>query len=586
MEIQSLIKKAILDELNELREEHDLEVNVEESKVFGDYTTNIAMQAFKKLPTALQGAKGHTQPVRAANPKDLAEKIAQGILSKGHTFLSNVEVAGPGFINFTLSDRFISQQIREILEGNSIVKLNSGKRAIVEYSSPNIAKPFTVGHLRSTIIGDAVANLLEASGYTVFRDNHLGDWGTQFGKLIVAIKELGKGNQEANIDAISSAKQPVKELVALYVEFHEKAESDPALEERGREWFTKLEHGDDEAKKLWQMCIDWSWQEFHQIYQELGVSFTENGGHGYGESFFEDKMQRVVDELQRSGYLQEGKEGARLFFFPEEELPPLMVLKKDGSTLYATRDLATDKFRLEKYGQDILIINEVGAEQELYFKQLYRIEELLGWYTPGQRVHVKHGLFRFKDGKMSTRKGNVIWLEDVIAEAKKRAHELAADDTQHVSNLVAIGAIKWNDLKRAAHLDITFDWDELLSMDGNSGPYVQYALVRANSVLEKAGTSSFQHTPSDVTFDVAERALARQLVFFPEAVERAGKDYAPHTLCTYLYALAGVFNSFYNTTRILDDETTREKRLMLTKATSVILSKGLQLLGILVPEKM
>lgn len=378
----------------------------------GDYATNVAMVLFPILKK--EGNSAYT------NPRILAEAIVSK-LNDQTACLSNyqtISIAGPGFINFTLKPTSYVTELNLITtQKNNYGKSDThrGKNVIVEYSSPNIAKPFTIGHLRSTIIGDSIANLKQAVGWTVFRDNHLGDWGTQFGKQIYAIKTWGN---EAEIE---SAQEPVKLLVDLYVRFHQEAETHPEMEDEARLWFKRLEDGDPEARRLWKKCIDWSWKEFSSIYKELGIIHTENDGRGYGESFFEDKMQPVIDILNHAQMLKEGKEGAQIVEFEGTKLPPLMILKKDGATLYATRDLATDYFRMHHYGTDITIINEVGAEQSLYFQQLFAIETALGWFRKEQRQHVGHGLYRFKDIKMSTRKGNVIWLKDVINEAKKRA---------------------------------------------------------------------------------------------------------------------------------------------------------------------
>ncbi len=574
---------------------------------FGDWTTNLA----------LQGIKDQRSENRFQNPRQLAEALVVELkkeIQSSHlqSLISDIQVAGPGFINFFVSKDFYVAEMGELIqkEGKVTRKKNAGKKVIVEFSSPNIAKPFTIGHLRSTIIGDAVANVLDATGYQVFRDNHLGDWGTQFGKLIVAIKKWG------DLEAIEKSENPVKDLVDLYIKFHDEAEKNPEFEDEGRAWFKKLEDGDIEARELWQKCIDWSWKEFDRIYAQLNVHFTENNGKGYGESYFEDKMSEVVSELKSSKFLKDGKEGAQLFFFPNEELAPLMILKKDGSTLYATRDLATDKFRLKQYGEDVLVINEVGAEQEFYFRQLYKIEELLGWYKPGQRVHVKHGMFRFKDVKMSTRKGNVIWLNDVIEEAKKRAGERfkvqgsseKSSKVNHASvQAVAIGALKWNDLKRASHLDVVFDWDEILSMEGNSGPYLQYVYVRTISVLKKfieLEKSLNQAWFDDLNDFSSEREVAKllqpeeiellqKLSQFGEVVEQSADLYEPHHLCTYLYQTAQLFNTFYNKHTILGEALDKKEltpqtwlRLNIVRATKEVIGEGLRLLGIQTVEEM
>ena len=546
----------------------------------GDYSSNVALVAAKKL---------------GKNPMEVGEEIAVKFRIQNSEF--RIEVVRPGFVNFWVSDEALIDTLYNSTKYFDTSGAGEKKgKVVVEYSSPNIAKPFTLGHLRPTIIGDAVANLLEATGWEVYRDNHVGDWGTQFGKQIYAIKEWGSEEE------IERAERPVKMLVDLYVKFHEEAEKHPEIEDKAREWFKKLEQGDEEARRLWQKCIDWSWKEFDAIYQKLGIEFTENNGRGYGESYFEDKMQPVIQELEEKGLLKQGEEGAKLIFFPNEEYPPLMILKKDGSSLYSTRDLATDKFRLEKYGKDILVINAVGAEQSLYFQQIYKLEEMLGWYKKEQRVHIKNGLYRFADQKMSTRKGNVIWLEDVLEEAVERAKKLGEDVDAKTAEVVAIGSIKWNDLKRESRQDIVFDWDDILNMQGNSGPYLQYTFARTQSVLRKAGIRHSGDERSEDSripnvrdsgqarmtgLEIEEREVLRLLARFEETVQEAAQRYAPHTLCTYLFELAQVFNLFYQKLPILKaDRDVREFRVVLTQKTGEVIQKGLELLGIQAPEKM
>lgn len=555
----------------------------------GDFATNTALQLFGQ-----RGKEGYEALQHFSNPRMLGQAIADAITAHQAETpeIESVSIAGPGFINFTLTENYWNTQLARLLQDTHLPLLNlgDGQTVVVEFSSPNIAKPFTVGHLRSTIIGAAVANVLEASGFDVKRDNHLGDWGTQFGKLIYAIKAW------SSVEEITQHERPVKKLVELYVQFHQEAEAHPELEDEGRAWFTRLEQGNEEARALWQQCIEWSWIEFNAIYAQLGVTFTENGGRGYGESHFENKMDEVIAELRAKNLLTES-DGAQLVFFPGDEFPPLMILKKDGSTLYATRDLATDKFRLNTYGPDVTIINEVGAEQGLYFQQLFRTEELLGWVQPGQRVHVGHGHFRFAKGKMSTRKGNVIWLEDVLQEATQRAQSLAessekSDRQLAQKNAAAIGtgALKWNDLKRSPHLDVVFDWDELLNMQGNSGPYMQYTAVRARSVLQKANIDlgelpALTQNLTNPTWSEGEQALLKTLVQYPEYVASAAQEYAPHHLCTYLYNLAQTFNTFYNTHPIVGSAE-QAQRLALTAATLRVVQHGLEMLGMETVEKM
>lgn len=565
-----MLKKEITKLIHEVLEKKEITdvkiiVDYPADPKHGDYSSNVALIAAKKV---------------GKNPMEFAEDLKKELEALHSDMFEKIEIAKPGFINFSLK---VNTLISEI-ENESLPDVGKNRKVVVEYSSPNIAKPFTIGHLRSTIIGDAVANLLSATGWDVKRDNHVGDWGTQFGKQIYAIKAWG------NESDIEKSERPVKELVALYVKFHEEAEKNPTLEDEAREWFKKLEDGDKEARALWQKCIDWSWKEFDAIYQQLGVTFTENNGRGYGEAFFENKMDAIVSELEEKHLMKEGKEGARIVEYADEtKLPPLMILKKDGASLYATRDLATDKFRMDTYNDDnLLVINEVGAEQALYFRQLYKLEELLGWFQPGQRVHIKHGLYRFKEGKMSTRKGNVIWLEDVLEEAKKRAGELSKEG-EEVSDLVAFGAIKWNDLKRTPEQDIAFEWDEVLNMQGNSGPYMQYTYVRTKSILDKAkemGVSAFEFTYSGET-NTEERDLLRLLTRFDEIVVEASVKFSPSTVATYLFELAQAFNLFYQKHPILKgDESNMQFRLMITSSVGKTIKQGISLLGIQVPQKM
>lgn len=556
----------------------DLPIKLEKpaDEKFGDLASNIALVAYKQLTD------------RFTSPRELAEALIQEIKKVDReNIIETISVAGPGFINFKLGHDHLINKLQEIIFNKDfpLINLGQGKKAIVEYSSPNIAKPFTIGHLRSTIIGDSVANLLEASGYRVFRDNHLGDWGTQFGKQIVAIKKWG------NESEIALADNPVEKLVALYVKFHEEAEKNPELEDEARLWFKKLEDGDEEAHDLWQKCIDWSFREFAKIYDYLQVKFTENDGKGYGESYFEPMLKDLIKELQKTGFAREGKEGAILFFFPEDKLSPLMIAKKDGSTLYATRDLATDWWRKNnsRYqnedGSAPLVVNEVGAEQAFYFQQLYLAEELLGWYQKGQRVHVKHGLYRFKEGKMSTRKGNVIWLDEVLKKAKNKALDFTSDE--EVATKVSVAALKWNDLKRKSEININFDWDEILNLQGNSGPYMLYAYARARSVLRKAKELNLAQTEkTDFIVSDLEKTLLSTMNDFAKVVARASSEFAPHYLCTYLFELAQLFNSFYNKYPILNSSPERQFRLDLVEGVALILKKGLNLLGINTLEKM
>lgn len=565
-----ILQDAISLALDKLEAKVEFKVERPNDDAHGDYSTNSALVVGASM---------------GRGTRDIAEQLV-GILKEDNSLdevVESVEAVGPGFINFKLTDKYLVDEFLKVSNLGSeygVNDLHKDRLAIVEYSSPNIAKPFTVGHLRSTVIGDSVANLLEANGWKVLRDNHLGDWGTQFGKQIVAIKKWG------NVDEIEKSDNPVKELVKLYVKFHEEAESDESLIDQGREWFKKLEDGNEEARELWKKCIDWSWKEFSRIYEMLNVKHSEefDGGRGLGESYFEDKMPNVIKILEAHDWYKEGEGGAKLVFFADDKFPPAMILKKDGATLYHTRDLATDKHRLDEYNPD-LIINEVGAEQTLYFQQLFEIERMLGWFQPDQRHHLSHGLIRFKEGKMSTRKGNVVWLEEVLNEAVERAKNI--DDKREIDDelarKIAIGAIKWNDLKGDPKRSIVFDWDEVLNMKGDSGPYVQYTYARARSVLRKS--SSEQDAPRVDDLTAHERAVITWIMRYPEIVISAGEKFAPNMVANYLFELSQRFNSFYNREKIIGSD--REAvRIAMCRVVSTVIKNGLEILGIEAPEVM
>ncbi len=553
-------KELIQKELEKITGIKNPQVEFASNEQFGDYSTNIALRD------------------KSLNPEEIANKINERKLD------FTAEVVGR-FINFRIqNDLLVSNliQIDDEKENYGKSKIGQGKLAIVEYSSPNIAKPFGVGHLRSTVIGDAVANLTEAIGYKVMRDNHLGDWGTQFGKVICAIKKWG------NEEEIEKSESPVDELVKLYVKYHDESKLDPKLDDEARAWFKKLEDGDLETRKLWQKCVDWSWTEFDAIYKMLGINFDSNfnNGKGLGESFFESRMASVVKELEENNLLKIGEDGAKLVFF--DGLSPLMILKKDGSTLYSTRDLATDKYRKEKYNPD-LIINEVGMEQSLYFKQIYEIEKMLGWYKEGQRIHVGHGLYMMDGKKMSTRAGKTVKLEEVLKEAIERAKKLG-NENEETAKIVGIGAIKYFDLSHQPQTNINFNWDTMFAMDGNSSPYIQYTIARTNSVLVKTKEQNQKNRLTEkqslaVIVNDEENQILRKLAQFQEIIVTSAKNYSPNILCNYLYDLAQRFNSFYNAHKIIGSEE-EEFRVLLTKSVGQVLKNGLTLLGISSPEKM
>lgn len=580
----SNLKGQIIEQIEAVAGVNEVSLEFTDNESFGDYSSNIAMILAKE---------------KSKNPKKLAEEIAGKLREFDNlkSIIGKIEVAGPGFINFWLKEDVLVDNLIQIDKekgkygtsnsGKGLPAGRQGKLAIVEYSSPNIAKPFGVGHLRSTVIGDAIANLMEATGWKVMRDNHLGDWGTQFGKMLYAIKTWG------NEEYIEKSESPVDELVKLYVRYHEESKKDESLEDSARAWFKKLEDGDSEARRIWQKCVDLSWVEFDKIYSLMGVKFNSefNEGRGLGESFFETRMPAVIDELKNKNLLKSGDDGAKLVFFEGEKYPPLMILKKDGSTLYATRDLATDKYRLEKYNPD-LIINEVGSEQSLYFQQLFEIEKILGWYKDGQRVHVGHGLYLTEGKKMSTRAGKTVKLDDVFTEAVEKAKKLQKNNQRPASadasaRQVGIGAIKYFDLSHHPDTNINFDWDKMFALEGNSGPYLQYTVARTNSVLAKIENWKIDNSLKieNWKLEIEELLVLRSLVRFSEVIQSAAKTYSPNLLCNYLYDLASKFNTLYNKHKIIGSEN-EMFRLKLTFGVGQVLKNGLKLLGIESPERM
>jgi len=561
--MRETLKTAVGEALAELGvKEGDFAVEHPDDLSHGDYSTNAALVFSKGLKI---------------KPRELSDKIIALLDKNKPAEVEKIDQAGPGFINFHLKRGFFRGQVEKILKDKEKFGSNQtgkNKKILVEYSSPNIAKPFTVGHLRSTIIGDAVANILAFSGYKVIRDNHLGDWGTQFGKMIVALEM----DENRNPGGLDKAENKMKYLVDLYVRFHEDAEIDPGLEDRARAAFVVLEKGEPTRMALYEKILAVSMEYFSGIYKRLGVTVFDTE---HGEHFYEPYIPKVMTALEKGNLLKES-EGARLVFFDGEKYPPLMIIKSDGATLYAVRDLATDLWRHDEYGKDIVIVNEVGMEQSLYFKQLFEVEKLLGWFSDGQRVHVAHGHYRFKDGKMSTRKGNVIWLEDIIDEAEKRAGEIKPE----TASIVGIGAIKFNDLKRESLQDIAFDWDEALNLRGDSCPYLQYSYARAKSILAKAADAGLKTSTEPFSLS-ASTVLEKILYRFPEVVFRSAIEYKPHYIATYLLDLAGAFNAFYGSHQIVSKEDLQSPyRIALTEAFSIVVNNGLTLLGIEVPEKM
>jgi len=450
----------------------------------------------------------------------------------------------------------------------------------VEYSSPNIAKPFHIGHLFSTAVGHSLSRIYKQLGYKVESLNHLGDWGTQFGKLICAYKKWG--------DSEVIAKDPINELLKIYVKFHEEAEANPALEDEAREYFKKLESGDEEATGLWQHFRDLSLVEFKRVYDMLGVSFDSYAG----ESFYTDKMPEVVDILREKNLLEESN-GAQVVDLSELNEPPCIILKSDGATIYATRDIAAALYRHRTYDfhKNIYV---VGTPQALHFKQIFAVMNKAGWEFAKDCVHVNFGLVKFPDKKLSTRHGDVVFLEDVLNESVNKTLEIIKENSpsienpEEVSQKIGIGAILYTFLKNSREKDIVFSWDSMLDFEGESAPYVQYSYARGKSILRRSNITARDADFSLVTTD-EEYALVSQLNGFLDAVKDAAEKNEPFYVNRYVTNLARQFNKFYNNCPILKDdvdENVKKARLALVEASCHVIKSALYLLGIDTVESM
>ncbi|PTQ56515.1 MAG: Arginyl-tRNA synthetase [Candidatus Carbobacillus altaicus] len=529
--------------------------------------------------------------LRRKAPPLIARELAEAIGDHSHI---KVQAVG-GYVNVFLNRK---EALRAFLEHWQTVRARyaeptgKGERVIIDMSSPNIAKPFGVGHLRSTVIGQAIYNLYVKHGYEALRVNHIGDWGTQFGKQIAAYKRWG---QDLDLDRAT-----VKDFLDLYVRFHEEAEHDPALEHEGRAWFQKLESGDLEATRLWKIFVERSLKEFDRMYARLGVSFDAV----LGESFYNDKMDAVIAQLKEKGLLEES-EGAHVVRLDDEGLPPCIILKSDGTTIYATRDLATAMYRHDVMGGDWLIY-VVGQEQTLHFRQIIAVLKKMGYDWADRMVHTPFGLLRFAGKKLSTRRGHVIFLEDVLDEAVARARAIieeknpALEDKEAVAEAVGIGAIIFNDLKNSRLHDVNFSLEEALNFDGETGPYVQYTHARVRTVLARMTDEdrnvleealprarSDQDSPYLYTLSTDPAwALIKSLDRYPEVLQEALIRHEPSVVARYVLDLAKEANRFYHQERILvQDAALRLPRLYLMQEVAKVLADGLDLLGIPHPEQ-
>ena len=513
-------------------------------------------------------------------PNMIAADLAENIEAKGA--ISKVMPLG-GYVNFFVNKSQLAETvINDVLtkkEKYGHTDLGQEKAVVIDFSSPNIAKPFHIGHIRTTVIGNALYKIYDSQGYNVVRVNHLGDYGTQFGKLIVAFKLWGsKEAVEAN---------PIPELLKLYVKFHEEAEQKPEMEDEARAWFTKLENGDEEAKALWQWFRDESLKEFARVYDLLDIEFDSYAG----ESFYSDKMGVVIDQLKEKGLLVQSQ-GTNVVDLEQYNMPPALITKNDGSTLYMTRDLAAAIYRKNTYDFDKCIY-VVGSQQSLHFQQLFKVLELMGYEWSKDLIHVPFGMVALEEGTMSTRKGRVVFLEDVLKQAVEKTKEIVlsknpnAKNVEQIAKQVGVGSVVFQELSNSRIKDYTFSWSRTLSFEGETGPYVQYTHARCCAVLRKAE----EEVTADINYDLLSEGDGAEVLkvigSFNKAILAAMRKNEPHIITRFVLDLAQAFNKFYHDNPILvDDVEVRKARLALVAATRQTIENALALLGMHAPERM
>ncbi|MDR1135686.1 MAG: arginine--tRNA ligase [Clostridiales Family XIII bacterium] len=545
-------------------------VEIPQESSMGDYAFPCFRLAklMRKAPTAIA--------------KELAEKL------EGCALFGKVEAVN-AYVNMFIDKEILLRTVltSALGEGDRFggSDIGAGRKVIVEYSSPNIAKPFHIGHIRSTVIGNAINNIYAFLGYDTVRINHLGDYGTQFGKLIVAYRKWGKKED------VEQA--PIKTLLEYYTRFHDEAETDEGLADEARLAFSKLEQGGAEETGLWQWFRDESLKEFSRVYKLLGIDFDSYAG----ESFYSDKMGRVIDALTDKGLLEES-DGALIVNLEEWDMPPALITKKDGSTLYITRDIAAALYRKDEYSfhKNLYI---VASQQNLHFRQWIKIIELLGLDWADDCVHIPFGLVSLEDGVMSTRAGRVVFLEDVLNRAIERTREIVKEKNVNTDNMdetarqVGIGAVIFQELSNNRIKDYVFSWDKILNFEGETGPYIQYSHARASSLVRKGGepTAAAAGRPEslDLSYLEPESAfeLAKLIYRFPDIVLEAGEKYEPSIVARHVVDIAQAFNKFYHDEHILtDNEAEKTAKLSLVLAAKQTIKNGLFLLGIEAPERM
>jgi arginyl-tRNA synthetase len=534
---------------------------------FGDYQFNGAMALAKQV---------------GRHPRELAEQLAARL--EGMPWLDKAEVAGPGFVNLWISGAWLCGRIEEVFpdERIGVERPGEGQTVVIDFSSPNVAKPMHIGHIRSTLLGFALDRIHRFLGFEVIADNHIGDWGTQFGILLVGFRRFG--------DPEAFAKNPLEELERVYVEGYRRAQQDPAAMEEARRELVRLQQGEPENRRLWQTFVEASLREFEKIYQRLGISFDVV----LGESFYNDRLQALVDELERKG-IAKRSEGARVVFLEEEGLPPFIIQKSDGGFNYATTDIAALLYRIERWHPSkILYVTDEG--QQLHFRQLFAVVRRIG--VEAELEHIWFGIMRLPEGKFSTRDGNVIRLETFLDEAERRAYEVAhrlnpgLDEAlkQEIARKVGLGAVRYADMSQNRQSAIEFKWEKALSLEGNSAPYLQYTYARIQSVFRKYREEymggDLRGRPVSLAED-SERRIAKAILEFPDQVYRSARAYRPNQLTDYLFDLASLYNRFYQNVPFLKaPDGIRESRLILCDLVGRVVRTGLGLLGIEVPEQM
>ncbi len=547
-----MLLEMLKDEIKEATKIEHLNVQVNESRNINALLTIPCFKIFEDEKDPLKAAK---------KLKDILDKTK--IKNK-----YDIKQEGP-YINFYPTDKYYI----ELLKSKLIEGKKKKERIVIDYSSPNIGKPFHVGHFRNTVFGWALVNIYKTLGYDVITDNHLGDWGTQFGKLIYAYKVWGKEEK--------LKKEGTKYLLELYVKFHKEEETKKDLKEYAKQELVKLLKGDKENLKLWKMFVEINMKYFKDLYKILGVEFD----YYLGESFYVKDSLEMVKELLKKGIAKES-DGAVIIPLEKYNLPNLLILKGDGATLYATHDLACLKYRKEKMKAD-KIIYIVGSEQTEYFKQIFKAAEIIGWYKEEQLVHISYGLVDLPEGKMSTRKGNIILVEDIINKSISLSRKLLKEkktkvkDVEEAARVIGLGVVKFTMLSQSRNKSVTFDWNKIVSFEGDTGPYIQYTYSRGLSILKKAADKENKN----ISLDYKEKELINKILVFEKALQDSLNKNDPNVIATYLIELCHLFNSFYQSERIIGSEK-EWIRCLIVKKTTENIEKGLKLLGIEVLEKM